>query len=517
MADRTFTDLDIQRIQAEGLTREKVLAQLGLFERGSFPVRLDRPCTIGDGIVSLPEEDQRECIRIYEEAVREGRVMKFVPASGAASRMFQDWIRFRQDKSFQSDEEAVRFRDSIRKYAFFGDLKDVLRRDGLDVEALIAGKRYGEIFDYILTPGGLDYASLPKALLKFHLYDGEGRTALEEHLVEAALYVRDRNGVCRVHFTVSEEHEALVRDVLARVKGRYEDRHGVAYEVEISTQRSSTNTVAVDRENRPFRDRDGTLLFRPGGHGALLENLNDLSGDIVMVKNIDNIVPDRLKMQTVFFKKVLGGYLLKLQRESRRYLEALAAGGHGGLLSKAFLFCRDKFSMGFPEGFASMPDERKRDVLLRRLDRPIRVCGMVKNEGEPGGGPFWVDEDGTRTLQIVEGAQVDLSSDIQGRIWRASTHFNPVDIACGVRDWRSRPYDLRAFVDEKTYIISKKFHEGMETKALELPGLWNGAMSRWNTAFLDVPIGTFNPVKTVEDLLRPQHLPDTEAGGENGG
>lgn len=508
MTKAAFTERDIQSLEAGGRTLEKVLAQLALFGRGSSPLRLDRPCTAGDGITVLAGEEERECVRIYEEAAREGRVMKFVPASGAASRMFEDWIRFRQENAFPSEEEERRFCREIRKYAFFGDLEKMLRRDGMDIDALMAGKRYGDIFDCLLTPRGLDYASLPKALLTFHACGSQSRTALEEHLVEAALYVRDGNGVCRIHVTVSEEHETPVRAFLAERQGLYEERLGVAFDVGISTQRSSTHTIAADSANRPFRDRNGALVFRPGGHGALLENLNGLDGDIVLIKNIDNVVPDRFKQETVFYKKVLGGYLLKLQRECHGYLERFAEGDWvRDTLSEALAFCERKLCVVFPGPFVSMPDEKKKEVLFERLNRPIRVCGMVKNEGEPGGGPFWVAEDGLRTLQIVEGAQVDSDSEEQKKIWRASTHFNPVDIACGLRDHRSRPHDLKAFVDEGTFIISRKSHEGMEMMALELPGLWNGAMARWNTAFLEVPIGTFNPVKTVQDLLRPQHAP----------
>jgi len=514
MADFQFTDKDIQRIEAEGLTRERVLAQMELFRKGSFAVRLSRPCTVNDGIVILAEEEKQECVRIYEEAARRGRVMKFVPASGAASRMFQDWIRFRREKRFYSDEEALRFHEGIRKYAFFGDLKDVLQRDGLDVDALISGKRHEDILDYILSPRGLHYTFLPKALLKFHAYAGQNRTALEEHLVEAALYVKDKNGTCRIHFTVSAEHERLVRRYLAGIQGYYEDRFGVSFRVGISTQRSSTNTIALDNDNRPFRDRGGSLVFRPAGHGALLENLNNLNGDIVMVKNIDNVVPDRLKMQAVFYKKVLGGYLLKLQRESFGYLEDLSAGVRcADLLSRAAFFCRERFCIDFPKDFDTVSDEKKRAFLFEKMNRPIRVCGMVKNEGEPGGGPFWVSEDGIQTLQIVEEAQIDSGSDDQRRTWRASTHFNPVDIACGVRDFRSRTFDLQTFADAESCIVSKKIQDGMEMKALELPGLWNGSMARWNTVFVEVPIETFNPVKTVQDLLRPQHLTDLESGG----
>jgi hypothetical protein len=514
MEDFQFTEEDIRSIEAEGLTREQVLGQMKCFRRGSFAVRLRRACTVNDGIVVLSEDERKECVRISEDAARNGRMMAFVPASGAASRMFQDWIRVRQERRFRSEEEEIRFREEIRKYAFFGDLREALRRGGLDIDVLMSGNRWEEIFDYLLTSRGLHYTSLPKALITFHAYGDGNRTALEEHLVEAVLCVRDRNGICRIHFTVSEDHEQRVRAHIAGIKGACEDRQRTAFQVEISTQRASTNTIALDLGNRPFRNREGRLVFRPGGHGALLENLNELNGDIVMVKNIDNIVPDRLKLPTVFYRKILGGYLLTLQGESFRYLEAFSAGGStAALLSEAERFCRDKLFVVFPPDFDARSKDEKRTFLFEKLNRPLRVCGMVKNEGEPGGGPFWAGDKEGETLQIVEEAQIDAGSEDQTSIWRASTHFNPVDMVCGLRDFRSEKFNLKDYVDEESYIISRKFQDGSEMKALERPGLWNGSMARWNTVFVEVPIETFNPVKTVRDLLRPQHLTDEGTKG----
>ncbi len=510
MSDMTFTEADLKRIEAEGLTLEKVLAQLERFRRGSFPARLNRPCTLNDGILVLGEHEKAECAAAYDQAAREGRIMKFVPASGAASRMFQDWCRIYQAGGFSDPETSGRFAADVRRFAFLDDLRERLGQEGLDLDRLLAAARTMDILGAILTPRGLNYAWLPKALLKFHTYPERNRTSLEEHLVEAVLYTRDAKNVCRIHFTVSKEHEALVQEYLSQVRGYYEDRYQAAFQIGISTQHSSTNTVAADLENRPFHDKEGALVFRPGGHGALLENFNALDGDIVMVKNIDNVVPDRLKETTVLYKKILGGCLILLQREGFRYLELLSKGiPDEALASQAARFCRNKFSAVWPAGFDACSIGEKRDVLIERLNRPIRVCGMVKNEGEPGGGPFWVDEeDGTRSLQIIEENQIDAHSEDQKRKWKSATHFNPVDLACGIRDFRSRKFDLRGFVDEKTYLISKKSQEGMDMKALEHPGLWNGSMARWNTVFIEVPIETFNPVKAVYDLLRKQHLPD---------
>jgi hypothetical protein len=354
----------------------------------------------------------------------------------------------------------------------------------------------------------LDYASLPKALLKFHSYAGHNRMAMEEHLVEAAYYVRDSKNICRIHFTVSEEHESLFLERLSPVKNRYERLLGVGYDIEVTIQHPFTDTIAVDTENRPFRNRSGKIVFRPGGHGALLQNLNAIDGDIIFLKNIDNIVPDRLKDITVLHKKVLGGYLVRLQNEIFESVNLLSRKKMDkGQVSNIIRFCQERLFMTFPDEFRNYSASAKRESLINKLNRPLRVCGMVKNEGEPGGGPFWVEEkDGTGSLQIVEQNQVDPHSEDQKNIWRSSTHFNPVDLVCGVRNHRGDKFDLNLYADRKTGSISQKRHEEGELKALELPGLWNGSMAFWNTVFVEVPIETFNPVKTIDDLLRKPHL-----------
>ena len=300
-----------------------------------------------------------------------------------------------------------------------------------------------------------------------------------------------------------------MKELLGRVTGLYEKRFGVRFEIGLSIQSESTDTIAVDLENRPFRDRDGRLLFRPGGHGALLYNLDGIDGDIVFIKNIDNIVPDRLKDTTVLYKKILGGCLVGLQRELFGHLQALSERSAGeSVIGAAARFAADRLNCAMPPGFEGRTLEERRQVLIGKLDRPLRVCGMVKNEGEPGGGPFWVaGENGGCSLQIVEEVQVDRSRVGQEAIWASSTHFNPVDLVCGIRDFRGRKFDLERFVDHEQVFISTKSHEGCDIKALELPGLWNGSMADWHTIFVEVPIETFNPVKTIEDLLRPAHLP----------
>ena len=325
--------------------------------------------------------------------------------------------------------------------------------------------------------------------------------------MEAADYLKDEKGTCCLHFTVSPEHKQSFEALLESTKSRYEEGYGVRFHVDFSVQEKSTDTIAVDLENKPFRLNDGTLLFRPGGHGALIENLNDLKGDIIFIKNIDNVVPDRLKGHTFLWKKVIGGLLIQIQQKIFTYLERLSEGPvDEALLGEAFEFAQNDLCITPPRNQELTSDQAKQDFLLRMFYRPLRVCGMVRNVGEPGGGPFWVEaEDGSLSLQIVESAQVDPRSEQQQSILRSSTHFNPVDIVCGVRDWQGNPFDLRRFVDPDAVFISNKSKDGRDLKALELPGLWNGAMSYWNTIFVEVPLITFNPVKTIIDLLRKEH------------
>jgi len=497
------------------------MSQIEIFKKGASYLTLERPCTIGDGIRRIPEGEFDRLISYHQDAADRGRLMKFVPASGAATRMFKVLLWFknnvqeinRNDITIKAEEGEAKFKDmllfmeGIKDFAFFDDLKSIMKRDGLDADALIDEGRFTEILEYLLTPKGLNYASLPKGLIMFHRYPDNNRTAFEEHLVEAANYIRDRNGVCRLHFTVPPEHLTGFKKLFEEVKPRYEREYNVQFQVDFSVQKRSTDTIAVDLENNPFRLNDGRLLFRPGGHGALIENLNDLKGDIIYIKNIDNVVPDRLKDATFLWKKVLGGYLLELQKKIFDYLERIESNETGDdVIEECLNFARDSLYITPSEDQRLETTTRKRDFLLSRLNRPIRVCGMVKNVGEPGGGPFcFKGKDGALSLQIVESAQVDPESEEQQSILSSATHFNPVDIVCGVRDYMGNPFDLRRYVDPDAIFISKKSKDGRDLKALELPGLWNGAMADWITVFVEVPIITFNPVKTINDLLRDEH------------
>jgi Domain of unknown function (DUF4301) len=503
-----FTGVDIRRIKVEGLTIGKIEAQIDCIKRGTMPIKLNRPCRIGDGLIVISEKEKARLVRAYDEEVKKGRVVKFVPASGAASRMFQSWYQVIETGCFPSADQEAEFITDLSRYAFYQDLKTAVAEHGDDLAELMDRKRYRDVLSYILTSRGLNYGALPKALLKFHDYAEGSRTALEEHLTEAALYARDANRVCRIHLTVSEEHEALVEKFLSRILDTYGSRYGVSFDVSLSTQHSSTNTIAVDLKNQPFRDAEGALVFRPGGHGALLENLGCIDGDIIIIKNIDNIVPDRIKGASVLYKKILGGYLVRFQDEIFHNLRRLAdAKMSAAALREVAAFCKRRLPVALPSSFDGLSSADKKEMLWSRLNRPLRVCGMVKNEGEPGGGPFWVDEeDGTQTLQIVESFQFDQTSEQQKAVWQSSTHFNPVDLICGVKDFKGEKFDLHQYVNNKAVCISEKTEKGRTLKALELPGLWNGSMSSWNTVFVEVPIETFNPVKTVYDLLRPQHL-----------
>ncbi len=520
---RTQLDENILReLETRSITPETVISQLEMFERGVLPVELVRSCTLGDGIVSLEGEADRYA-RIFDKASGEKKIVKFVPASGAASRMFKELLsvlkraekadretlREAVRKGDKEAESVLRFMDNLHKFAFLDDLYASLEKAGHDPEALLSEGGDGvRILEHTLLEKGLNYSNLPKGIIVFHSYPGGRRTAFEEHLVEALNYASDRGGRARVHFTLSPEHLEKVKGHIDEVKGLYEGDDAVL-EIDFSVQKPSTDTIAVDMDNKPFLDEEGKPVFRPGGHGALIENLNELDCDIAFIKNIDNVVPDRLKEKTYLYKRALGGYLIELERRVFSVLRLLDEGAPEDAVLKGVLKIDEiGLEITIPESLESVPWEEKARYLRSRLMRPIRVCGVVRNEGEPGGGPFFVrDADGSVSKQIVESAQVDMDSPAQKAVWESSTHFNPVDIVCGLRDYRGRRYDLREYVDPEAAFISIKSRDGRDLKALELPGLWNGAMARWNTVFIEVPLFTFNPVKTVFDLLRPEHQP----------
>ncbi len=512
-----LTTKDHEQILSRGADIRSVLDQLSRFREGFPFMNLTAPATLGNGIIRLGGDEVRDLARSYDEVKRGLRILKFVPASGAATRMFRDLFEFQSDPEASAstmDHKGLAekypfvaaFISELDRFAFTGQLRDAVRKQGKDLHILLDDHDYRTVIRYLLDPVGLNYASLPKGLISFHRYPDEVRTALEEHLVEGADYCRGDDGTVLLHFTVSPEHMEAFKSLIDRVRGIYEKRYHVTYSVDFSVQKASTDTLAVDMNNEPFRNPDGSLLFRPAGHGALIENLNDLNADVIFIKNIDNIVPDHLKPENSLYKKALGGYLLNLRKSIFSFLKKLEDTDlTGSELQEIEIFARDRLFIDtkFLEGLDA--ETRKRE-LYRALNRPVRICGMVRNEGEPGGGPFWVKNvNGKVSLQVVESSQVNMADHEQKMHFQKATHFNPVDLVCLIRDHHGNKFDLTRYVDESTGFITKKSKDGRELRAMELPGLWNGAMADWITVFAEVPLITFNPVKTVNDLLRKEH------------
>ncbi len=508
-----LTTSDLRLIEDHDLTEATIASQIKIMTNGIPWIDIQRACTLGDGITQIPDQDIERLIQRYTQAASEGRTMKFVPASGAASRMFKSLVTTYQASQHANqttipanETQTLQCLDAMTQFAFCDDLTTALLGQGLHLETLIRHKRYPEILKCLLTSSGLNYAQRPKALIPFHRYQDHARTPLEEQLVEATKYTRTQQSIARIHFTVSPEHQERVSEYVNEVNPRYED-DGTQFDISYSCQKPSTDTIAVTEDNEPFRDNSGSLVLRPAGHGALLENLNDLQGDIVFIKNIDNVVPDRLKNETYRYKKALGGLLVTVQEELFGFLRQLHTGQvEDALLKQMLEWGRHTFAITLPPTIEPGTSRERIEFLQRKFNRPIRVCGMVRNAKEPGGGPFWVQhDDGTHSIQIVELSQIDPGSSDAQRVIETATHFNPVDLVCGLRDYQGKSFDLRQFVDHNAGIMTTKSHEGRTLKALELPGLWNGSMAYWNTIFVEVPAITFNPVKTVLDLLRPEH------------
>lgn len=505
-----LTHEDKELLAKKGISEEKIAEQLACFEKGFPFLKLSAAASVENGGIMRADEKESEQYLAVWDAYKAGdkKIVKFVPASGAASRMFKNMFEFlgaEYDKPTTDFEK--KFFDHIHDFAFYNDLNAAcLDNTGKNIDALLSEHNYKAVVSNLLESAGLNYGALPKGLLKFHRYADGVRTPLEEHLVEGALYAAGKTGEVNVHFTVSTEHRALFEKLVAAKAAEYEAKYGTTYHISFSEQKPSTDTVAADMENKPFRDKDGKLLFRPGGHGALIENLNDLDADIVFIKNIDNVVPDRLKGDTVTYKKLLAGVLVTLQKQAFEYLELLDGGHYSHeQLETIIRFVQQQLRCRRTD-LKELEDADLVIYLRKKLNRPMRVCGMVKNVGEPGGGPFLAyNPDGTISLQILESSQIDMNDPEKKAMFEKGTHFNPVDLVCAVRDYKGNKFDLLKHVDKATGFISYKSKNGKDLKALELPGLWNGSMSDWNTVFVEVPLSTFNPVKTVNDLLREQH------------
>ena len=505
-----LTHEDKELLAKKGISEEKIAEQLACFEKGFPYLKLSAAASVENGGIMKAEDKDFERYLAAWNAYKDGekKIVKFVPASGAASRMFKNMFEFLgADYEKPTTDFEKKFFDHIHDFAFYNDLNAAcMDNTGKNIDALLSEQNYKAIVSNLLEAAGLNYGALPKGLLKFHRYADGVRTPLEEHLVEGALYAAGKTGKVNVHFTVSTEHRALFEKLVAAKVGEYEAKYGAKYHISFSEQKPSTDTVAADMENKPFRDKDGKLLFRPGGHGALIENLNDLDADIVFIKNIDNVVPDRLKADTVIYKKLLAGVLVTLQKQAFEYLELLDSGHYSHeQLETIIRFVQQQLRCRRTD-LKELEDADLVIYLRKKLNRPMRVCGMVKNVGEPGGGPFLAyNPDGTISLQILESSQIDMNDPEKKAMFEKGTHFNPVDLVCAIRDYKGRKFNLLEHVDKATGFISYKSKNGKDLKALELPGLWNGSMSDWNTVFVEVPLSTFNPVKTVNDLLREQH------------
>ena len=504
-----LTQQDLKLLVQKGISESQIEAQLECFKKGFPFLNIQSAATISNGILSIDENEAEKYLNIWNNYLEKNhKIVKFVPASGAASRMFKNLFEFLDapyDTPTNNFEKS--FFKQIKSFAFYSDLnKTCLENEGKDIDKLLVEGKYKTIIENLLSKNGMNYGALPKGMLKFHHYPQTDRTAMEEHLAEGALYAQNKTGNVNVHFTVSHEHLPYFQKLVIEKQPEYEKEYGVKYHISFSEQKPSTDTIAADMDNKPFRDDNGNLVFRPGGHGALIENLNDIDADIIFIKNIDNVVPDRLKETTIKYKKIIGGVLISLQEKIDKYTELLESGKYSiENLREIIAFLQGSLFIKNPET-KHLEDSDLAIYLLRKLKRPIRVCGMVKNVGEPGGGPFLAyNQDGTYSLQILESSQIDMNNPESVALFKSSTHFNPVDLVCAVKNRKGEKYNLPQYVDKNTGFISLKSKNGKELKALELPGLWNGAMSDWNTLFVEVPIATFNPVKTVNDLLREQH------------
>ena len=503
-----FTEQDKKQLAKKGISEEQVMHQLDCFKTGFPFLKLVSAASVGNGILTPGEYEANEYLAAWDEYLSsDHRIVKFVPASGAASRMFKDLFAF-ADAAYNvptTDFEKYFF-DNIGKAAFKPTLDATcVRLHGKDVDTLVAEGQYKAVVNALLGAEGMNYGQLPKGVLHFHSYGGGARTPVEEHLVEGALYARQQNGKVNVHFTVSPEHKQLFENLVSSIVPKYEEKYGVKYVVSFSEQKSYTDTIAVTPDNEPFRNEDGSLLFRPAGHGALIVNLNDINADVIFIKNIDNVVPDRLKEDTIHYKKLIAGVLVSLQKQIFAYLEELENDVEEDKYREMLSFIEHKL-LCRNEKTATMSDAELREYIIGKLNRPLRVCGMVRNVGEAGGGPFIaVNPDGSASLQILESSQINVNDPKEKEMFNLGTHFNPVDIVCATTDYKGRPFNLPDYVDPATGFISSKSKNGRELKALELPGLWNGSMSNWNTVFVEVPLTTFNPVKTVNDLYREEH------------
>ncbi|WP_298156367.1 DUF4301 family protein [Flavobacterium sp.] len=513
-----FSSQDFIAIYNHGVSTDKIQDHLAIFSKGIAKTILERPATKDDGILRPTPEIYAAYADFFGQKRTEYKLKKFVPASGAASRMFKFLNEFLND--FNIEEETINayinrknatalavFLVGLEKLPFYEEVSLTLQRNYSNFRSLNKDLRDYYFIKAMLSPYHFDFAAKPKGILNFHKYPTHIATSVEEHLNESCLYACDGK-IAHLHFTVSPEHQKAFERIIQNVQGKIEKQHGNTIKVNFSYQDKATDTLAVDLENKPFRDDNGQLVFRPGGHGALIQNLNSLDADIIFIKNIDNVIQNHIE-EIALYKKALAGIMIELQEMIFNYLKLIESGKIGEKeIPDLVEFSMKRLNMNVIDDFEKFTLENKLEFLRQLLDRPLRVCGMVKNEGEPGGGPFWVmDKKGNVSLQIVESTQVDLSNPAQLQILKNATHFNPVDLVCGLKNYKGQKFDLTQFVDKNSGFIVDKTKNGRALKAYELPGLWNGAMAKWITVFVQVPLITFNPVKTVNDLLKPAHQP----------
>ena len=511
-----FTPLDFAQIQEHGILLQNIQNQLDFFKNGIAKTVLVEPATVSNGILKLSENDFQQKADFFDANKSNFKLVKFVPASGAASRMFKFLSEFLNDFDVENesinayvnrkkDSELSIFIVGLEKFPFFKEVDAKLKEIFPDFDNLESDYKNFNFIKMLLSSEHFDFANKPKAILPFHKYSTHVATPIEEHLYECAYY-SSSNGSSNLHFTVSETHQKDFENIINAIKGEIEKETDTKINISFSYQNKKTDAISVDFSNRPFRDASGKLTFRPGGHGALIENLNNLDADIIFIKNIDNVIQNHKEIN-ILYKKVLAGILIELQQQIFNYLNDIEKNEELDL-SEIIAFAKKSLNIKFPDGFSKYTLENKISYVQNILDRPIRICGIVKNEGDTGGGPFWVrNSKGTVSLQIVETSQIDLANADQARILANATHFNPVDLVCGLRNHRNQKFDLAQFVDHNSGFIVEKNKDGAPLKGYELPGLWNGAMAKWITVFVEVPLITFNPVKTVNDLLKPAHQP----------
>ncbi len=510
-----FSEKHIAQIEAKGITLLQVEKQLTKFGKKIPFTDITAHASVANGILKLTSETEEIYEQLYKEEHNKLDVVKFTPASGAATRMFKFLYKFLETynpkkesiNSYINKEKEPEIRlffIGLEKFPFYDEV--LKKMDKTELDRIKKPDEFNRDFVHVLlAEEGLNYGNYPKGLLPFHKYKSHTATPFQEHLFEAASYACQA-GKATLHFTISKQHYDKFKTTEAKVLPHIEQKTGCTFEISYSYQSEQTDTIAVDLKNRPIIEADGNLEFRPGGHGALIKNLNKIDADLIFIKNIDNVVVSTYAEEISRYKKILAGKLMELQQKAFRFMEMLHEGVSDDELNTILSFLYQELNIQISEEFEKYSQKYQIEYLIEKLNRPIRVCGMVKNEGEPGGGPFWVKhENGSISLQIVESAQIDRRNEYHQSIQKLATHFNPVDIVCGVKDYQGNKYDLSQFVDRKSYFITSKSKSGKKIKALELPGLWNGGMAFWNTIFVEVPLVTFNPVKTINDLLKPTH------------